>query len=207
MFRAMAPAASPETREGYRDLARALRDDPTFRRRFLRNPSRNALVRDTISITVLEGAPSTNMAPRSARAEIDVRLLPGVSCADFRAQIEEVIADDGVEIRELMSFPATRSSPSEGSALLGAIRSVVAAEEPGALVVPRLIGGYTDAHWFREQGIPSYGFVPRRLDANEALGIHGRNESVSVESLEDAVRILSRILEEYDAAVSDEAEP
>jgi acetylornithine deacetylase/succinyl-diaminopimelate desuccinylase-like protein len=199
MFRAMEAAAPLESREGYRNLSRALREDPAFRRRFLRNPSRNALVRDTIAITVLEGAPSTNVVPGTARAELDVRLLPGASCAGFRARLAEVIADDAVEISELMSFPATRPSPSEGTALFRAIRTVAALEEPGAVVVPRLIGGYTDAHWFRELGIASYGFVPRRLSPSEALGIHGSNESVSIENLENAVRTLVRILEELDA--------
>jgi acetylornithine deacetylase/succinyl-diaminopimelate desuccinylase-like protein len=199
MFRAMEAAAPEESRAGYRDLSRSLREDPAFARRFLRNPSRNALVRDTIAITVLEGAPSTNVMPGTARAELDIRLLPGASCSAFRTQLAEVIDDGEVEIRELMAFPSTRPSPGEGSALFRAIRSVAAREEPGALVIARLIGGYTDAHWFREQGIASYGFVPRRLAAGDALGIHGRDEAVSVQTLEDAVRILIGVLEALDA--------
>ncbi|MBW2272211.1 MAG: M20/M25/M40 family metallo-hydrolase [Deltaproteobacteria bacterium] len=199
MFRAMGAAAPDESRAGYRDLSRALREDPAFRRRFLRNPSRNALVRDTIAITVLEGALSTNVVPGTARAELDVRLLPGTSCSAFRAQLAEVIDDDAVLIRELMSFTPTRPSPGEGSPLLRAIRTIAAAEEPGAVVVPRLIGGSTDAHWFRELGIASYGFVPRRLAPSDALGIHGRNEAVSIQNLEDAVRILVELLVVLDA--------
>jgi acetylornithine deacetylase/succinyl-diaminopimelate desuccinylase-like protein len=193
MFRAMAPLVAEEDRAGYTDLAGTLESDPAFRRRFLDSPARNALVRNTLSITVLEGGSRTNMVPAEARAHLDARLLPGESCEEFRRAILEVVADPAVSTRVLLSFPA-RSSPTD-TALFSAIQSVAGERDPEALVIPRMIGGFTDAHWFRELGVVAYGFVPRRLGREDARGVHGIDERISLENLELGVRVLTRILE------------
>jgi acetylornithine deacetylase/succinyl-diaminopimelate desuccinylase-like protein len=81
-----------------------------------------------------------------------------------------------------------------------AIERVAARSSPRGLVVPRVISGFTDAHYFRALGITAYGFVPRRLRLQESLGIHGPNERVSLENLELGIRTTVQILEELDRA-------
>ena len=61
----------------------ALATDPEFRRRFLADESRAALVRNTIAITVLRAGSAPNVVPEEAVAELDVRLLPGERCDEF----------------------------------------------------------------------------------------------------------------------------
>ncbi len=205
MYAAMAPLAEPEDRAGYRDLRRALAEDARFRRRFLDNPGRNALVRDTISITVLVGAPSTNVTPAQARAHLDARLLPGESCADFSQAIANVVANSAVQVETLLSFDS-RSSPID-TELFRAIERVATREDPGALVVPRVIAGFTDAHFFRDLGIVAYGFVPRWLSADDTRGIHGPDESVTIENLARGTRTLVAVVEELAAPVDELAAP
>jgi len=71
---------------------------------------------------------------------------------------------------------------------MNAVRKLAAAEFPGAPVVPSVIPGFTDSHYFREHGIDSYGFVPFVLDEDDEKTVHGVNERVSVENLRDGVR-------------------
>lgn len=194
MFARIAPHATRENREGYEDLKSALARDSGFRRRFLRNPSFNALVRNTISVTVLQGGERTNTAPAEAHAHLDVRLLPGESCEAFRGSIVDVIADPEIEVSTLLAFPSN-SSPVD-TELFSAIERVATERDPGALVIPRMIAGFTDAHWFRELGIVSYGFVPRRLKPEDTRGVHGVNERIAVAELERAIEVLVEILEE-----------
>lgn len=201
MFRALAPLAAPEDRAGYQNLRKALADDRRFRRRFLGNPARNALVRNTVSITALEGAPRTNVAPSRARAEIDARLLPSESCDDFVHAIRNVVAEKAVSAEILLSFPANRSSADTD--LFRAIERVAAKLDPGAVVIARMIAGFTDAHYFRDLDIVSYGFVPRWLSPDETRGIHGANERVSIENLERGTNTLVAILEELAGAASE----
>lgn len=198
MFATLAPVAPPEDRAGYADLAVALRHDPAFRRRFLADGARAALVRNTVNITVLHAGSHTNVAPEEARAELDVRLLPGESCSAFLDRLAGVIGDPGVEVQPLLAFESL-ASPAD-TELFAAIERVAARLDPGALVVPRVIAGFTDAHWFRERGIVAYGFVPRWLPPSETRGIHGPNERISVENLERGIRATMAILEELGGA-------
>jgi acetylornithine deacetylase/succinyl-diaminopimelate desuccinylase-like protein len=194
MFQALAPAAAPEDRAGYGDLRGALGGDRRFRRRFLANPGRNAMVRNTVSITTLVGAPRTNVAPARARAHLDVRLLPGDDCEDFAHAVANVVAEESVTVDTLLAFPS-RISPID-TELYRAIERVAARDDPNSIVVPRMAAGFTDAHYFRDLGIVAYGFVPRWLSPGETRGIHGVNESVSIENLERGANTLAAIIEE-----------
>lgn len=196
MFLRLAPSAEEEDRAGYVALGAALQSDSAFRRRFLANPGHSALVRDTVSITVLEGGARTNVVPARASAQLDARLLPGSRCEEFIAAIREVISDPKVSIEPLLAFPS-RVSPA-ATPLFEAIERVAAETDPGALVVPRMIGGFTDAHWFRERGIVAYGFVPRWLSSQETRGVHGPDERVSIENLRRGTETLVAIIEELD---------
>jgi len=196
MFTRLAPISPEWERAELLDLAESLKHNDTFRRRFLDDPGRNALVRNTISITVLTGAPKTNVAPLVARAELDARLLPGESCQSFAASIERLIDEPEIEITEILSFPARVSSTQ--TPLFQAIEDVASGRPRGAAVVPRMVGGFTDAHWFREKGIVAYGFVPRAISREEAGRVHGIDERISIDALTESIRLNIEILRRLD---------
>ena len=196
MFAALAPWSAKWDRVGFSDLSAALEEDEAFRRRFLDNPSQNALVRNTVSITVLEGAAKTNIAPALARAQLDARLLPGESCEEFATAIAALIDEPSIEIEILLRFPS-RASPAN-TPLYDAIAQVAADQRPAGLAVPRMIGGFTDAHWFRELGIVSYGFVPRSVAQEDARRVHGIDERVSVDTLVHSIELTLQIIRTFD---------
>jgi acetylornithine deacetylase/succinyl-diaminopimelate desuccinylase-like protein len=197
MFEARSALAPPEERFFWRHLDFGLRNEPEFRARFLSVPAYNALVRDTVTITMLDAGTRTNVVPAEASAHIDARLLPGESCRGFVGQLQQVVDDRNIEFQVLLAF-GTRTSPVD-TPLFQAIQSVAAEIDPGALVVPQVIAGFTDAHYFRDLGVVAYGFAPRWLPPHETSGIHGPNERISVENLERGVRTLVRIVETLSA--------
>jgi acetylornithine deacetylase/succinyl-diaminopimelate desuccinylase-like protein len=203
MFAALAPWSPEWDRAGFSELATALQEDDAFRRRFLDNPGQNALVRNTISITVLEGAPKTNIAPALARAQLDARLLPGESCEDFATAIGALIDEPSIEIEILLSFPSRASSAN--TPLYEAIARVAANQDPAGIVVPRMIGGFTDAHWFRELGIVSYGFVPRTVAREDARRVHGTDERVSIDTLVHSIELMLEIVRAFDQLESNDS--
>ncbi len=197
MFAALAPLAAPEDRAGYASLRGALALDPGFRERFLADRGRAALVRTTAAITMLAGSERFNVLPAEAWAGVDVRLLPGERCEDFVEVVRETLDDPAIDIRIELAFDGA-ASPTE-TPLMDAIRRVAGKSAPPGVVVPRVIAGFTDAHWFRARGIVSYGFVPRRLRPAETRGVHGANERVSIENLERGIESTLAILRELDA--------
>ena len=190
-FAALAPLEREPLRSKLAHLSEAL-EDPAFLAEFTRNPRQNALIRNTMTPTVLEGSPKTNVIPEEASAQLDCRLLPGERPTEFLALLREVIADDAIRIETLLSFPASSSDSASG--LMAAIRKLAAGDLGGAPVVPSVITGFTDSHYFREHGIASYGFVPFVLSEDDEKTVHGVNERVSVENLRDGVQRLVALL-------------
>ena len=99
-------------------------------------------------------------------------------------------------MQTLLSFTSV-SSPVD-TPLYRAIGTVAHARDPQAVLVPRVLAGFTDAHYFRELGITAYGFVPRWQRRGEQRGIHGPNERITVKNLRKGVETLVAILEELD---------
>jgi len=190
-FAALAPLEKEPLRGELTHMRDAL-EEPQFLADFTRNPRQNALIRDTITPTVLQGSLKTNVIPAEASAQLDCRLLPGESPSAFITQLRSVIGDDAISVETLLSFPASSSDP--GSPLIAAVRQLSATDLGGAPVIPSVIPGFTDSHYFREQGIASYGFIPFILTEEDEKTVHGSNERVSIQNLENGVRRLVILL-------------
>ena len=190
-FSALASLEREPLRSRLTDLTGALRN-PAFRAEFLKNARQSALVHDTVTPTVLVGSSATNVIPAEASAQLDCRLLPGADPKAFRASLERAIDDPGIDIQPLLAFASTASPGDSG--LIRAVRAMAEADLHGAPVVPSVITGFTDSHWFRSLGIASYGFVPFVLDEQEQRTVHGIDERVSVDNLTQGVQRLLLVL-------------
>ncbi|MBV9773522.1 MAG: M20/M25/M40 family metallo-hydrolase, partial [Gemmatimonadetes bacterium] len=85
--------AFPEPQRGWMaDVRTALRDSAA-REWILGDPGRNALLRNTISLTGLQGSNKVNVIPAEAAADIDVRLLPDQDPQAFMDELRRVAAD------------------------------------------------------------------------------------------------------------------
>ena len=98
-----------------------------------------------------------------------------------------------------LNFPPS-SSPTD-SALYHSLR--VLARREHTLVMPAVLTGFTDSHYFREKGIPSYGFVPFALTEAEGNREHGIDERLSTANLRDGIRRLVELLQVLDSEVTD----
>lgn len=172
------------------NLRRALRGDPEFTRGFLAVARNNALVRDTFTPTMLSGSPKTNVIPATATAEIDGRLLPGDDPQAVLANLRKVIADSSIKVDVTLNFPAA-SSPRR-SALMTALDKLAKADD--ARVVPMMIAGFTDSHYFRQKGLTAYGFIPIELGPAEEKGVHGINERLPVKELGGGIKRMVELL-------------
>ena len=174
----------------FANLAVALRD-PDFVKKFVAVPRQNALVRDTFTPTVLTGSPKTNIIPATATAEIDGRLLPGDDPQAIVAGLRKMINDPNLKVDVTLNFPA-ESSPRK-SAMMTALGQLADSEH--CALVPSLIAGFTDSHYFRQKGVDCYGFVPIEAPAAALRGVHGINERIPVKELGAGIRRMVALLE------------
>jgi acetylornithine deacetylase/succinyl-diaminopimelate desuccinylase-like protein len=174
----------------FKNLVLALRK-PAYRREFLATPRYNAMVRDTITPTVLEASPKTNVIAPTAEADIDCRLLPGSEPKEVLDRIRKVIGDSTIKADVLLNFPAA-SSPAR-SILMNAINAV-AWQDGHDIAIPMMIAGFTDSHYFRTAGLIAYGFMPIELTAAQEHTVHGVNERIGVEELGNGIRRMVELL-------------
>jgi len=172
------------------NLVTALRD-PEYTRKFLAVPRQNALVRDTFTPTVISGSQKTNIIPATAYAEIDGRILPGDNPQKIVGDIRKVIDDDSIKVEVVLNFPSI-SSPRK-TALMTALERLAQGDD--ARVVPTMIAGFTDSHYFREKGVVAYGFIPIEITPALGRGVHGTNERIPVKELGAGIRRMVQLLE------------
>jgi acetylornithine deacetylase/succinyl-diaminopimelate desuccinylase-like protein len=188
-FREMAIYEPPERARKFRNLRQSLHD-PNFQQQVDHDESLNFLVRDTISLTMLQGAEQTNVLPSEAWANLDVRLLPGEDPGQFLETIRRVIHDPDVTVEPVPGdFRKSNFSPTS-TALYAAIRQVCGEYFPGVPVVPRLTSGYTENQRYRPLGIAAYGFTPYTATNEEGSTEHGNNERIRIEEVRRGPKVL-----------------
>lgn len=186
---------SPERRQRLKDLKASLRD-PAFAAEFTKTLWPNAQVRNTISITMLEGLTKVNVIPSQASAQLDVRLLPSEDPQRFLDELRKLIGDESIRIELMFSRPPS-ASPTD-SEFFEILKETANSRDPGIPVTTPLGVGFTDCHYFREKGIPCYGFMPFKLTSQEAR-LHGNDERLSVENLKFGTRVMYEIVQKLAA--------
>src|ERR1700733_3994326 len=146
-----------------------------------------ALMRDTISLTMLNAGFKVNVVPTIAEAGLDCRLLPGTDAAAFMKRLRDLLGPGDFTIEYLQRPDDAPPSPTSGEAW-DAIKRVVAADFKDAIVVPWMTTGGTDSRVLRAKGVPAYGFVPVILGEGEISRIHGDDERLSVDNLNRGIK-------------------
>lgn len=147
----------------------------------------NFLLRNTISITMLNGSKQTNVIPVTATCNIDVRLLPGESPDEFLKALTAVIADPTIKIENINRFKQPNSS-SVDTELFSLIARRTKANHPNAIITTKMLSGYTESQLFRQLGIIAYGWAPIYTSPEDDEGVHGNNERISVRNVRQGTR-------------------
>jgi acetylornithine deacetylase/succinyl-diaminopimelate desuccinylase-like protein len=182
----------------YRDI-RAAAADPAIARSLYDDREVSALLRNTVSITVLKAGYKTNVIPGTAEAELDVRLLPGEEPSAFLAEMRAVVDDPGVEIVPPATFRPPNQSPVD-TELFRVIQSVLGRHFPGVPVTTKMLTGATECVLFRPMGIVCYGFTPLLTTAEETGTGHGDDERISESTVRSSTPIFYEVVRELAAS-------
>jgi acetylornithine deacetylase/succinyl-diaminopimelate desuccinylase-like protein len=166
----------------YGNLKEALKDK-NFRARMEEVPLYNALLRNTITPTILKGGEKINVIPTESSVSFDARLLPTEKHEGFFKRIRQLAGKDVDVVRVNQSVSRPAPSGYNNSYFKG-IRNVVESMEGENLpILPYITTGATDLRYFRDLGITAYGFFPITLSSDDFLKMHGKNERISVENI------------------------
>jgi acetylornithine deacetylase/succinyl-diaminopimelate desuccinylase-like protein len=122
-----------------------------------------------------------NVIPSRADVFVDCRVPPEMTEPEVRERIDQVLGDGAHEIEFVEHVVGNRSD--YGGPLADAIEAWVADVDPGAEVLPGVMPGFSDSHWFRKAfGSTVYGFCPQNaMSFAEAEPlIHAPDERIAV---------------------------
>lgn len=197
-FKAKAIFEEGSRRESYMDLKTALSDPMFVTNLQIEDPYSAALLRNTCSITTLEGSNKINVVPPVAALELDCRLLPDQSPDEFMKELAVIVNDPAIKIKKIMGFsPAVSRSDTE---LFRALGKVLQLHFENAVTIPSVSTGFTDSHFFRDMGIVAYGFSPFLLKQEDMGRVHGNNERISVENMIRGSKMMTDFLLEFAVA-------
>jgi len=146
-------------------------------------PLYNALLRNTVTPTILQGGEKINVIPTEASVSFDARLLPTEKHETFFKRVGQLAGKD-VEVLRVNESVSKPAPSSYNNGYFKGIRRVLESIEGQDLpVLPYITTGATDLRYFRDLGITAYGFFPITLSGDEILRMHGKNERISVENI------------------------
>jgi acetylornithine deacetylase/succinyl-diaminopimelate desuccinylase-like protein len=186
-FEAIAPYESSNFRESLPHLEEHLAGT---REGFRILPGMPSYLADSLQVNTLQAGTRINVAPGSASALIDIRLLPDTDSEAFLADVRERLGKE-VDVEVLLESPESSASPTDAP-LYRCLESALLPE--GRPVVPAFIPGVTDSRYFRERGVAAYGFSPFVIDGLDLMGIHGADEKIPVASFLEGVERMVRVV-------------
>src|SRR5947207_8571273 len=158
-------------------------------------PYWNAMMRTTCVATMLAGGHATNALPQLASANVNCRILPGVSPNSVKDKLVEVLADPKIKVSFVGDATPSKPSPLRPD-VMNAVESLTRDMFPGAVVVPVMSTGATDGLWLRNGEIPTYG-IDGTFGDMEDVRAHGKDERVGVkqffEGLEFQYRLIKKL--------------
>lgn len=188
----LAVNASPEWKDLFANPERIVANRHLLLKLQVDRPGLAGLLRNTCSITMLQGSSKINVVPPEAQAQVDCRLLPDQNPDAFLKELAGVLNDPGIRVETIMAF--TPGVSGTDTPLYRAIEDVVRRRFPGANTMPSVSTGFTDSHFFRDLGIASYGFAPVLVPVTDDSGVHGNNERISIENVRRGVGLMLEIV-------------
>jgi acetylornithine deacetylase/succinyl-diaminopimelate desuccinylase-like protein len=168
-------------------------DDLVLRR------SLSAMLRDTVTTTMIQVGKKVNVIPGSGEAEIDVRTLPGTDQEGLIAELQATLGDLA-QVEPVIMLPAIEAP---GSApIVDLMRNALLAADPDAMAAPMMITPGTDAKALATIGIPTYGFAPLQLGPEVPFLslFHGHDERVPVSALRFGLPVLHEVVSRFVAS-------
>jgi acetylornithine deacetylase/succinyl-diaminopimelate desuccinylase-like protein len=166
--------------------------------RLSKDPVDNSIMHTTCVATRLNAGHANNALPQTAQANVNCRIIPGHSTEEIGKELEKVLADPKISVREVgglggvmnrKSFAPPPLRPDVFQPLQKAVDSVW----PGLPIVPDMATGASDGVYTNAAGLPTYCISGEAIDRDD-IRAHGKDERVRVDSFYHAVDFYYRYL-------------
>jgi acetylornithine deacetylase/succinyl-diaminopimelate desuccinylase-like protein len=199
-FEGIAPLQDDEIAKWIRSLDTSDRGEHATRVISDTNPMWNAMIRDTISPTMLNAGVRPNVIPSVATATLNIRLLPGNTITALLGELNKVVNDPQVKFEVQPDGGLAAPDSSLESDFYAAIVKASAEEFGGAPVVPFQSTWATDSSQLRLHNVQAYGLVPFPLTDEDIKRMHGDDERIPAAAFAKGLDLMVRLVNEFAVA-------
>jgi carboxypeptidase PM20D1 len=165
---------------------------PLILKTYLKSAGGAAAVHTTMVPTIFQSGVKDNVVPTTARATVNLRLLPGLSVAAAAAQVRAWLPDARVKVSPVGPV----AEPSAGAAATDAqgyrsIEHQLRQQVPGVVPTPFLFVAQSDSRHFAAYTPNIYKFSPM----TDPVGLHGLDEHLSLVSFRQCLGFYAGLLE------------
>jgi acetylornithine deacetylase/succinyl-diaminopimelate desuccinylase-like protein len=156
------------------------------------------LFHNTVNATIVHGGDKVNVIPSEISLELDGRLLPGYKPGQMLTELKNLLGTD-LEIKVVRHDPG----PAEPNmALFDTLAGILKEKNPNGHPIPLVLSGVTDARFFSQLGIQTYGFLPLTLpnDFKFTAVIHAADERIPIEALSFGTQAIFEALQRFGEA-------
>jgi acetylornithine deacetylase/succinyl-diaminopimelate desuccinylase-like protein len=196
-FEGIAPLQDGEISKWIRSLDTSDRGEHAARVISDANPMWNAMMRDTISPTMLSAGVRANVIPSEARATLNVRLLPGNTITGLLSELSKLVNDPQVKLEVQPDAGLAAPDSSLESDFYAAIVKASAEEFGGAPVLPFQSTWATDSSQLRLHNVQAYGLVPFPLTEEDIKRMHGDDERIPAAAFAKGVNLMVRLVNSF----------
>src|SRR5712692_871476 len=199
-FEGLAPLEDDEIGKWIRSMETPDRGEHAQRVISDASPLWNAMLRDTIAPTVLTAGVANNVIPAEARANLNVRLLPGDTIDVLLNELKKLVNDPQVKLEVQPNAGLAAPPSSLESDFYSVITKVVTQEFAGAPALPFQSTWLTDSAQLRLHNVQAYGLVPFPLAQEDLRRMHGDDERIPLAAFDKGVEVLAKIVAEFAVA-------
>lgn len=199
-FEGIAGLEDPEIAKWIRSIETPDRGEHATRVLADANPMWNAMMRDTISPTMLNTGVRPNVIPAEATATLNVRLLPGNTITALLADLNKVVNDPAVKLDVQKDAGLAAPDSSLDSDFYQAIVKASAEEFGGVPVLPFQSTWATDSAQLRLHNVQAYGLVPFPLTAEDLKRMHSPDERIPAAGFAKGVSLMVRLVSSFAAS-------
>ncbi len=158
-----------------------------------KRPGLEAMLSHTCQPTVVSVGSKINVLPTSGTVLADCRTLPGMAPEEMKAAVEKAVGR--LATVELVNGHRGHATPTDNP-LFAQIKRTMAQMDPGAVVAPYLMPGFTNGSAYAQLGTRYMGFTPVMLPPTMdfAALFHAPDERIPVDGFKWGVRTLHDVV-------------
>lgn len=145
------------------------------------NPTTNAMMRNTISLTQINSGYKTNIIPEYAEATLDIRLLPDTDPDFFISELQKIVDNENVKFIP-KRVPENNYISNYDTDFYNILSEELKSEMSSAVVFPFMTIGGTDSQFFQTKGVNCYGLIPILVTEDDIHTMHGIDERISIDN-------------------------